>query len=101
MGQQVAVLVHRTALERYVVPQGGDGLFQTWRAVDDDQLGHCQPTGHQVGEEDPPGGLAFAAHVTQGEQHLLAVATNAQRHQHRQAGRLPVDANSHNRTVED
>ena len=62
--------------------------------------GTAKPTGQQVVEENPPGGLAFAAHVAQGDQYFLAVTTNAQRHQHRKAGRLPVQANPDNRTVE-
>ena len=84
----LAVLVDRTALDRHVVPQRGDGLLQPRRAIDDHQLGRCQAPGYEVIQEGAPGSLAFAAHVAQGEQHLLAVAPNAQRHQHGQAGCL-------------
>ena len=101
MGQQVAVLVDRTALDRHVVPQRCDRLIQAGRAINDQQFGRCQAPGHQVIQESAPGCLAFATHVAQGEQHLLAVAANAQRHQHREAGRLPVEANPDDRAVED
>jgi hypothetical protein len=37
--------------------------------------------------------------LPQGEQHLLTVAPNTQRHQHGQAGCLLVEANAHNRAV--
>ncbi len=101
MGQQVAVLVDRTALERHVVPQRCDRLLQAGRAINDQQFGRCQAPGHQVIQESAPGCLAFATHVAQGKQHLLAVAANPQRHQHREAGRLPVEANPDDGAVED
>jgi hypothetical protein len=96
-----AVLVDRTALNRHVAPQRCDRLLQAGRAINDQQFGRCQASAHQVIQERAPGCLAFATHVAQGQQHLLAVAANAQRHQHREAGRLPVEANPHDRAVED
>src|SRR5260370_12160391 len=89
------------AMAGRAVPERAGVLLKPRRAIDDDQLRRGQTTGHQVIQESPPGGLAFAAHAAQGEQYLLAVTTNAQRHQQRQAGRLSIQANPDNRAVED
>ena len=43
--------------------------------------------GPQARQESAPGGFALAAHVLDAEQHLLAVAPHAERHQQRQPGR--------------
>ena len=44
---------------------------------------------------------SLVAHVLDAEQHLLAVAPHAERHQQRQPGRALVEANPHHRPVED
>ena len=36
------MLVNRAALHRHAVPDGGDGLLQPRRAVDDEELGPAQ-----------------------------------------------------------
>src|SRR5207342_2955882 len=42
------------------------------------EFGRLQPAGDEVVEQRPPGGLALAAHVLHGEQHLLAVAAHVE-----------------------
>src|ERR1700692_2508720 len=43
MGEQVSVLVDRAALHRHCVPDGGNGLVEPRRAIDDEELGAPQP----------------------------------------------------------
>ena len=56
MSQQVAVLVHRAALDRHVGPERGERLLEPRRAVDDDQLRRPQAARDEIVEERPPGG---------------------------------------------
>ena len=100
MGQQVALFVHRAALDRNVVPQAGERRFQAFAAVDDHQFGSAETTAEQVVQHGPPRGLALAAHVLDGEQHLLAVAADAERDQQRD-GRGLVEAHLDHGAVED
>ena len=44
MGEQVSVLVDRAALHRNAVPDGGNGLIEPRRAIDDEKLGTPEPT---------------------------------------------------------
>jgi len=95
------VLVNRAALCRDVRPQRCERLLQTGRAVDDQELGRLQPAGDEIVEQRPPGGLALAAHVAHGQQHLLAVAANAEDDQQRDRCRLLVQPDAHDGAVED
>jgi len=55
MGQQVAMLVNRAALDRqFVAPQRQQRGFQTRRAIDDDKLGPLQAALIQIIEELSP-----------------------------------------------
>ena len=71
--EQVAVLVNRAALHRHAVPDGGDGLLEPRRAVDDEELGPSQAALDEIVEDGAPGLGALAAHALDREQHLLAV----------------------------
>jgi len=44
MGEQVSVLADRAALHRHSVPDGGNGLIESRRAFDDEELGTLKPT---------------------------------------------------------
>jgi hypothetical protein len=59
-------------------------------AVNDHELRAPQAPGIQTGEELAPGCRAFAAHVPDGQQHLLPVAPHPDRRQHRDVGGLAV-----------
>src|SRR5208282_3264016 len=56
---------------------------------------------HHVLEQRPPSRFTLATHVAQRQQRLLAVATDAERHQHREAGGLAIEPDPHHRAVED
>ena len=63
--------------------------------------GVFSPRATQVVEQRPPGGLALAAHVLHGEQHLLAVAPHAEDDEERDRRRLLVEPDAHDGAVED
>ena len=95
------MLVNRAALCRDVRPQRRERLLQTGRAVDDQELGRLQPAGDEIVEQRPPGGLALAAHVAHGQQHLLPVATDTEDNQQRDRCRLLVQPDAHDGAVQD
>jgi hypothetical protein len=99
--QQVPVLVHRAALDRHAVPDGGDRLLEPRRAVDDEELRPPQPALDEIVEDRAPGLGALAAHALDREQHLLAVGAHADDDQQRDRGRLAVEPHAHHRAVED
>jgi hypothetical protein len=92
---------HRAALDRHVVPQAGERRFQAFAAVDDHQFGSAEPTAGQVVQHGAPRGLAFAAHVLDGENHLLAVAADTERDQQRDGRGLAIEPHLDHRPIED
>jgi hypothetical protein len=72
MREQISMLVNRAALDRHSVPDGGDGLVEPRRAIDDEELGSPQPALDEIVEDRAPGLGALAAHALDREQHLLA-----------------------------
>ena len=101
MGEQVALLVHRAALDRHVVPQAGERRLEALAAVDDHQLRLGQAARQQIVEHGPPGGLALAAHVTDRKHHLLPVAADAEHDQQRDGGGLAIEPDLDHGAVED
>src|ERR687887_2352609 len=101
MGQKIAMLVNRAALEQNIRPQRGERFFKAWSAIDDDELRRSQAAVDEIIEEAPPGGFAFAAHVLDREQHLLAVLPHAEGDKKRDRCRLLVEPNAHDRAIED
>ena len=101
MGQQVALLVNRAALDRHVVPQAGERRFQAFAAVDDHQFGSAEPTAGQVVQHGPPRGRALATHVLDGEHHLLAVAADTEGNQQRDGRGLAIEPHLDDGAVED
>ena len=58
-GEEIAMLVHGAALDSHVGPQRRQRLFETRRAVDDDQLRRRQSTPDEIVEQRAPGRLAL------------------------------------------
>jgi hypothetical protein len=54
VSEQVAVLVDRAALGRYVAPEGGQCLLQPRTAVDDQKLWLAQPALDEIVENGAP-----------------------------------------------
>ena len=77
MSQQIAMLVRGAALDWNILPQRRQCLLEAQRAIDDDEFGRLQSALDEIAEQGPPGGLALAAHVLDGEQNLLAVGAQA------------------------
>ena len=91
MAEKVAMLVDRAALDgRVLAPERAESRFQPRGAVDDHEGGALQPVGVEVFEELPPRRRAFAAHVLDGQQDLLAIAAHADGRQHGDVRGLPV-----------
>src|SRR4029453_18596915 len=99
--QQVSMLVNRAALDRYAVPNGGDGLVESRRAIDDEECGPPQPALDEVVEDGAPSLGALAAHAPDREQHLLAVRAHAEDNEERDRGRLAVEPHANDGAVED
>ena len=78
MGEKVPVLMNRAALDRHAAPDGGDGLVEPRRAVDNEELGPPQPAPDEIVEDGASGLGALAAHALDREQHLLAVRAHAE-----------------------
>ena len=95
------MLVNRAALDRRIRPQLGQRRLEARGAVDDDELRRLQATGVEIVEERSPRRLALAAHVPDRQQDLLPVPAHADRREHRDRRRLPVDPRLHHRAVED
>ena len=83
MGEQVAVLVNRAALEGSGGPERGERLLQARRAVADEQVRGSQAARDEVVEQGAPGRLALAAHVADRQQHFLPVRPHAERDEKR------------------
>ncbi len=60
MREQVSVLMNRAALDRYAIPDRGNGLVESWRAVDNEELGSAQPALDKIIEDSAPGLSALA-----------------------------------------
>src|SRR5437879_5127473 len=100
MRQQVPVLVNRAALDRYAVPNGGNGLVEPRRAVDNEELGPPQPALDEVIEDSAPGLGALAAHALDREQYLLAIRAHAENDEQRDGGCFAVEQDAPHRAVE-
>ena len=75
VAEQVAVLVNRATLNGQILaPERHKCGLKAGSAVNDHELGPRQAPGVQVGKEAAPGSRAFAAHVPDGEEHLLSVS---------------------------
>jgi hypothetical protein len=59
-----------------------------------------QATFDKIIEERSPGCLAFAAHILDRQQHLLAIFPHAQRHEKRNRRGLLAEPHAHDRAVE-
>lgn len=80
VAEQVSVLVNRAALNgQLLAPERHERGFQAGGTVDDHELRSFQAPCIQIGEELTPGSCAFAAHIPDRDQHLLPVATDADR----------------------
>lgn len=80
LAEQVSVLVNRAALNgQLLAPERHERGFQAGGTVDDHELRSFQAPCIQIGEELTPGSCAFAAHIPDRDQHLLPVATDADR----------------------
>ena len=79
VGEQVAVLVDRAALDRRIRPQLGQCSLEAGSAIDDDERRRLQAPGIEIVEERPPSGLALAAHIPDRQQDLLPVPTHTDR----------------------
>src|SRR6202043_187785 len=101
MGEQVSVLVDRAALPRYAVPDGGNGLVEPRRAIDDEELRTLKPALDEIVEHRAPGLGALAAHALDREQNLLAVRSYAQHNEQRDRGRLAVEPHPDDGAIED
>jgi hypothetical protein len=73
--------MHGAALHQRLGPHQPERLLQPRRAVDDDEIRRPKAAGDEVIKQTPPGRLALTAHVAHCQQHLLAIAPNAQHHQ--------------------
>src|SRR5919202_349834 len=100
VGQKVAVLVNRAALERNIGPQRRKCFLQAGGPIHDDELGCLQATGREIVEQRAPSRLALPAHVLDREQDLLPVTADAKDHQERDRGGLAVEPDAHDRAVE-
>src|SRR4029434_8230445 len=101
MCEQVPVLMDRAALDRHAVPDGGDGLVEPRRAIDNEELGTPEPALDETVEDSAPGFGALAAHALDREQHLLAVLAHAEDNEERDRGRLAVEPHANDGAVED
>ena len=95
------MLVNRAALGRHTVPDGGERLLEPGCAVDDEELRPAQAARDEVVENGTPGLGGLAAHVLDGQQHLLPVLAHADDDEERDRGRLAVEPHSDHRAVED
>ncbi|TPV98791.1 MAG: hypothetical protein USCAAHI_01783 [Beijerinckiaceae bacterium] len=77
MGQQIAMLMHRAALNRHIGPQRGERVLEPRRAVDDDEFRRLQSALDKIVEQRPPGGLALSAHVLDRKQNFLPDLSHA------------------------
>ena len=99
MREQVALLVHGTALHRDVVPQAGERRLEAFAAIDDDEFGSASPRLVRSWSAARQA-ASLAAHVPDREHHLLAVAPDAERDQQRDSGGLAIQTNLDHRAVE-
>src|SRR5512144_2421779 len=86
---------------RYGSEEQCSATVAKWRWPDGFVCPHCGGAGDQVVEQRPPGGLALAAHVAHRQQHLLAVAADAEDNEERDRRRLLVEPDTHDGAVED
>lgn len=102
MAEQVAVLVDRATLNGQVAaPERHERGLEAGSAVDDHEFRPPQASRIQIAEELAPGCRAFSAHVSDREQHLLSVAADADRRQHRNIGSLAVQPSLDDGAIED
>ena len=67
MSQEVAMLMHRAALDRDVGPERRQGGVEAGSAVHDHQVRGLQAPLGEIVEQRPPSRLAFSAHVFRGQ----------------------------------
>src|SRR5947208_13478405 len=101
VSKQVAVLVDRAALGRHVAPEGGQRLLQPSATVDNQKFWLAQPALDEIVEDGAPSLAGLAAHVLDGQQHLLAVLAHAEHDQERDRGGLPVEPDPHYGAIQD
>ena len=100
VGEKVAVLVHRAALNRRLGPERCERPIKAGTAIDDNEFRRLHAARDQVVQQRPPSRFALPAHVLDRQQHFLAVGAHAQRDEQRDRGRLLVEPHTHNRAVE-
>src|SRR5947209_3578490 len=101
VSEQVAVLVDRAALGRYVAPEGGQRLLQPSAAVDNQKLWLAQPALEEIIENRAPRLAGLAAHVLEGQPQLLAVVAHAEHDQEHDRGGLAVEPDPHHGAIQD
>src|ERR1700751_4798657 len=63
MGQKIAMLVNRAALDQNIRPKRGERFLKAGSAIGDDELRRLQAAFDEIIEERPPGSFAFSTHV--------------------------------------
>ena len=102
MGQGVAVLVNRAALNWYLfTPEGDECGLKTRRTINDDQLGLLQATGIQILDELAPRRSALPSHVADGQKNLLPIMPHTDGGQHRDGDGLLIQPSLDDRAVQD
>jgi hypothetical protein len=101
MGKKIAMLVNRAALYQDIRPKPGQRLLEAGSAIDDDKLRPLQAAFDEAVEERPPGGVAFAAHVLDRQEDLLAVLPDAEGDEKRDRRRFLVEPHAHDRAIKD
>src|ERR1700757_2511658 len=101
MGQKIAMLVNRAALDKNIRPKRGERFLKAGSAIGDDELRRLQAAFDEIIEERPPGSFAFSTHVLDRQEDLLAILSHAEGDEKRDRGRFLVEPNAHDRTIED
>ena len=84
-----------------MAPERGKRFLEAGRAVDDDEFRRLQAAIDEIVEKRPPGGFAFAAHVLDRQENLLAVLPDAEGDEQGNRGRFLVEPDAHDRAIED
>jgi hypothetical protein len=101
MSEKIAMFMHGAALDSDIEPQCCKRLLEAGRAVNDDKFRRFQAALDEIVEKRPPGGFAFAAHVLDRQENLLAVLSHAEGDKQGNRGRFLVEPYAHDRAIED
>ena len=86
VGKQVAVLVDGAALDRHVVPHGGNRALKPRAAINDEEFRPPQAALDEIIEHGAPGLGALAAHLLDRQENFLAVGAHAEHDEQRDRG---------------